>query len=1203
MKPTREQQAIIDRRRGKTLVSAAAGSGKTTVLVERIIQMLLEGSVELETLLISTFTDAAAAEMARRIKDALEDALQKEQDGDKLSRLQRQLDALPTAHIQTLHSFCSDIVRQYFEQAGVQSGLGVIDTTYKKILEQTAINDVFEEFYDANDATFASYVDAFSQKYYDQNAKDWVLKIYDKLRSYADYSDLLGDAVHEYQNACNDFDQSAFAAVLLDDLLAEMQSIQSEYRRCQSQHKLFDDELSGIDDIIHSFQNGYAAFIDECKKMEDLLKLRVSKYDCVIWKDAREKWKTLIKNTLKMRVDNLKTMEMPLLGLCKTLLAFDQKFTHQKRRLGMMDFADMEHLALKALRDDAVRQECSQRFSACIVDEYQDITPLQEELITAITGGQNLFLVGDIKQSIYGFRNAAPKYMQQKTAEYQNGGNLFYMSQNFRSRSAILFAVNDLFDHILDGNGLEIPYPKQVWLDPGIAYSDEDPVVSLIMATSDQIADDPDEMEVSNDEEDDISSQTDDNPNGGETPSQKKIQAAAAVQICQGWLKQEFIESMRDGQEVRRKIQPKDICILLRVVSDGSAIAIRDALMQAGIDAFVDVDEGLLNAPENAPLLAMLRIIDNPRQDYPLICVLTSAMAGFKPHELLHIRRQVPKESSFYEALLAWLELQKPSDLAVRMAAFLQKVEGYRALSCAVSPHELIWKILEDTGYFIFCGAQNEGKRRQANLLALADLAISYASRYTPSLANFLEYLDRAQSQGKSDLTEAKLLGEQDNVVRIMTVHKSKGLEFPCVLVSGMARNMAKRGADAILIRSDLGERHRPGMGCKLIDTQNGRKGNTLAHHAISQLQKKAEIAEEARLLYVAMTRAKHHLTLLSALPPVNKSKSKDAPDTDKDRLTKSLEDSLKFAMMPFSPRLMGKAKCWLDWALHTFLRHPDGVAFCQQMGLNAPEDVLQTRQSQKINISLMQVAVGSQSLGLQHSPAKVLDNWYKNPPKVPGNIREILTFEPDLRGGQTPSKTSVSALLQAQPHDIPSRPLPKWDDEDAVDDALVKGTHYHTLMEKLDFSCLLDVQDIHLKIKELKDQGCLPQDANFEVNGIWVFLQSLLGHQMKNASLLKEMRFTLCLPTSQLPRGVDSPHEVLVQGAIDACFLQKDGWVIVDYKTNKIGPDGANQLAKTYELQLQMYAKALQNLTKRPVANAYIVALQTGEVVPVPLQ
>ena len=1185
VKWTSEQQKVIDLRNRNILVSAAAGSGKTAVLVERIIRRLTEDDTptDVDRLLIVTFTEAAAAEMKERISAAIEKKLE-ERPGD--IRLERQATLIHSAQITTIHSFCLAVIRDHFHVIGIDPGFRIAEEGELKLLKQDVLEDLLEECYAEAKEEFLDFTERFGSGKRDKKIEEIILKMYEYSRSYPRPDRWLDQCVKAY--ASEDLEVRAeervrMRAADIERVLERGLKICEEPDGPYMYGDMLDSDLQELEELqqAENFDAMYSAAAGfKWKRLS-------SRKDDTVSPDKKEKVKKLreqAKSLLKgMQEDYFyaprevwqQDMQDALPSVV-TLTELVKRFAHmldEKKRLrNMIDFNDMEQFALAILTEEkdgelvpsAVAGEYQDRFDEVMIDEYQDSNLVQETILTSVSrvsrGEYNIFMVGDVKQSIYSFRLSRPELFMEKYNTYSLKDSVTQridLHKNFRSREKVLDSVNDIFRQIMKKELGGIEYDDSAALYPGAEFpplpsGKEDFCKSELLLL---------------DKED----------TGGEDERQAEARMIA----------RRIRELIRDGvvldKETReyRRVQYRDIVILTRSIR-GWAEVFSSVLGEEGIPAYSVSREGYFETYEVSVLLDYLKILDNARQDLPLAAVLTSVFGGLNTRELAEIRIAYPNVP-FYEAAAMCAESDAAEDACMeelrgKLRRFYDQVRYFREKVPYTPIHELLEEIIDKTGYGLYIAAMPGGAQRMANVEMLTERAAAFEGTSYKGLFNFVRYIAQLKKYDV-DYGEAGIMDEQADTVRIMSIHKSKGLEFPIVFVAGMGKKFNTQDTKgSVLLHPDWG------AGVDLIDLKRRTKTPTFLKKMIREETALENLAEEMRILYVALTRAKEKLIMTGA--------------------AKITEDG---AVSDISSVFRAEgAKCYLDWVLPCILSDETG----------------KVKQESPVEVSVFR----AEDLTLQQEETQaevvaedVLRNWDDSQVYEP-ELRERLNAQIDYvypfeDEGKMKLKFTVSELkkwaylaeeageeMYEEPVVVPL--IPEFLKEEEILTGAPRGSAYHKLLELLDFTVDYDVENLTAAVQQLRQEGRLTDEMTecIRPKDILRFLGCRSGRRMadaaRNGKLYKEQPFVLSVDASEIYPEDCSGEKILVQGIIDVYFEEPDGLVVLDYKTDKVRT--GNELKEKYHAQLDYYAQALEQLTEKPVKEKIIYSFTLGEEIEV---
>ena len=1185
VKWTSEQQKVIDLRNRNILVSAAAGSGKTAVLVERIIRRLTEDDTptDVDRLLIVTFTEAAAAEMKERIGAAIEKKLE-ERPGD--IRLERQATLIHSAQITTIHSFCLAVIRDHFHVIGIDPGFRIAEEGELKLLKQDVLEELLEECYAEAKEEFLDFTERFGSGKSDKKIEEIILKMYEYSRSYPRPDRWLDQCVKAYES--EDLEVRAeervrMRAADIERVLERGLKICEEPDGPYMYGDMLDSDLEELERLqrAENFDAMYSAAAGfKWKRLS-------SRKDDTVSPDKKEKVKKLreqAKSLLKgMQEDYFyaprevwhQDMQDALPSVV-TLTELVKRFAHmldEKKRLrNMIDFNDMEQFALAILTEEkdgelvpsAVAGEYQDRFDEVMIDEYQDSNLVQETILTSVSrvsrGEYNIFMVGDVKQSIYSFRLSRPELFMEKYNTYSLKDSVTQridLHKNFRSREEVLDSVNDIFRQIMKKELGGIEYDDSAALYPGAEFpplpsGKEDFCKSELLLL---------------DKED--------------TRGEDERQAEARM------IARRIRELIRDGvvldKETReyRRVQYRDIVILTRSIR-GWAEVFSSVLGEEGIPAYSVSREGYFETYEVSVLLDYLKILDNARQDLPLAAVLTSVFGGLDTRELAEIRIAYPNVP-FYKAAAMCAKGDAAEDACMeelrgKLRRFYDQVRYFREKVPYTPIHELLEEIIDKTGYGLYIAAMPGGAQRMANVEMLTERAAAFEGTSYKGLFNFVRYIAQLKKYDV-DYGEAGIMDEQADTVRIMSIHKSKGLEFPIVFVAGMGKKFNTQDTKgSVLLHPDWG------AGVDLIDLKRRTKTPTFLKKMIREETALENLAEEMRILYVALTRAKEKLIMTGA--------------------AKITEDG---AVSDISSVFRAEgAKCYLDWVLPCILSDETG----------------KVKQESPVEVSVFRaedLTPQQEETQAEVVAEDVLRNWDASQVYEP-ELRERLDAQIDYvypfeDEGKMKLKFTVSELkkwaslaeeageeMYEEPVVVPL--IPEFLKEEEILTGAPRGSAYHKLLELLDFTVDYDVENLIAAVQQLRQEGRLTDEMTecIRPKDILRFLGCRSGKRMadaaRNGKLYKEQPFVLSVDASEIYPEDCSGEKILVQGIIDVYFEEPDGLVVLDYKTDKVRT--GNELKEKYHAQLDYYAQALEQLTEKPVKEKIIYSFTLGEEIEV---
>ena len=1168
---TDDQKKVIDLRNRNILVSAAAGSGKTAVLVERIMEIVCDekNPVDVDRLLVVTFTKAAAAEMKERIGAAIRKRLEDEPNN---GYLQKQETLVPHAQITTIDSFCSYILRNHFGEIDLDPAFRVADEGELKLLKKDILKELLEEEYAKKRPEFLHFVECYASGKNDDVLEELILKLFQfsisdpfpeewlssLLESQVQVSEaailshvqkILGNLLEENKQAI-DLCQSPGGPVFYEDALQQDQLL---LKQCL-QGKSYEDCSEAIRG------RSFAALSrkkmpqgTEEEKKEVVKKIRERMKDTL--KSLQNQFFYMPASVIAEAEEIAGPAKKELVGLT---LEFSKRFAEKKRKRNIVDFSDMEHLALKILvtRKDGecipsdIAKGYAEYFAEIMIDEYQDSNLVQELILTSISkkvlGGNNLFMVGDVKQSIYRFRQARPELFMEKQESYTLGESTSQkvnLSKNFRSRKEVLDTVNFLFERMMVKELGNITYDADAALYYGASVPEPE-----------KISDVQSELLLFS------------VPPKDENLSIDKVEMEASM-VAGKIL--DMIENTKVTDKKSGELRPAafgDIVILLRTMSGWSDI-FSNVLGAYGIPTVTGSSTGYFSAMEIQTILHLLRVLDNPKQDIPLSAVLHSPIGNLNSEEMAKVRSAYP-EDAYYDACRFYAKEGEESVIVQKLQDFWQMIEKLRKKAEYLPIHKLLWEIYDTTSYDQIVRLQPNGPVRHANLQMLVQKALDFENTSYRGLFNFVRYIENLQKY-EVDYGVAEAGAGYENAVQIMSIHKSKGLEFPIVFVSGLSKQFNKSDT-----RERIAMHPMLGLGADAIDPKRRVKIPTLQKKMIQKQIELESLGEELRVLYVALTRAKDKLIMTGSLS--------EAYDS-----VQNLIGEKQFCRRGQYEILCG-GNCFLDWIL-------DVAA-----GENPPF------MFQYVTIESLILKKMEQSLATGHDYAAFRERKVS----IPESLQERFLYEYPYQAQMSiPGKVSVSELKKAameeevlemfeEPEIIPY--VPAFLREELGGGGAERGTAYHRVLECMELSGVRHSDQVKERMNQLVQQGKMTQSAMDSVNpyDIYLFCQSNLCKRMLNAKeagkLYKEQPFVIAKPALEIYPEYESEQEILVQGIIDAYFEEEDGLVLLDYKTDRI--DTEEELVKRYKKQLEVYASALEQTTGNCVKERILYSFCLGK-------
>ena len=1178
---TTAQQQAIDSRGKNLLVSAAAGSGKTAVLVQRIIDIVLNEKVDVQNLLIVTFTNAAAAEMKERIQKKLMDRML--ENPEESHYLIRQIQNLHRASISTMHSFCIDILRRNFHMLDLDPSFKIANNSMVSIMKTQAMDNLFDEKYEADDSEFLSLVDTYGGTRDDKKLSDLIDKVYNFIQSQPYPLKWLEEEAECFDiTSLDELQNSKWMRVIKDDIRIKLDEAYEASKKAIELCKLDGGPLpylAAIEDdmlILANLQNSLkVSFDDFCKELvevkhsrfstiskkmkEDLDIALIDEVKAIRDTDIKASGIKAIQKSIKnisesFQLEDIKNLYPIIKSLYKTVVRFDEIYSELKLSNSVLDFSDLEHYALRLLENESVRQDLKDKYIYIFFDEYQDSNIVQETIINAIKREDNLFFVGDVKQSIYRFRLADPTLFIGKYHDYaRSDGPINHridLSNNFRSRPAILEFINDIFETIMSEDLGEVNYDDSAKLIPGMDFPQEKDKVELVVLENHKI-----------EEDEDLENADMDNP------ELEAMYVATRIKELLG--KEYFNPKAKEFQ----KISYRDIVILMR--SPKSSIsAFEEILKDDRIPCYVDYNASYYDVLEIKLFIDLLKIVDNIHQDEPLLAVMNSSIGGFTLDEIIEIRIAY-KYETIYQALLSYAD-DIESELSKKIRVFLDKIKTYRFQEKLQRLDEFLWYLMIETGYYSDLAAMPGGEMRQENLKALLDKAVEFQSNTTNGLFNFLHYIDKLLKD-KGDTQEAKALSESEDRVRIMSIHKSKGLEFPVVFVCGLSK-----GFNTQDFKQDIMLHNNLGIGPKYVDIDKNVFRESLPKTAIKIQAKKEMLSEELRILYVALTRAIDTLIMVGSVKNI---------ETLANKVSKSKSTNY----------LMSQSN-YLSWMLIALYKHEDAGELRSyaerevmeneqtfykssfKLSLVAKHDLLKNSRKERQDIQDIESMLRNfETKGYEELNAKVTDL---------ANQRFNYSYPYEDKTKQV-SKTSATmiakSLIDAQKNPVFLQTMPRFMQDVKTFSAAQKGTLIHFAMQSLNFNHVESIENIQgqldmmLANELITDEEVKILDAKVFVD----FFNSPLGKRMlASKDVKRENAFML------------KKDDIVISGVIDSYFEENGQWVLVDYKTDYMLYSSKNEKSEAYRPQLEIYKEALESSTNKKVKSGYIYLFDIQEAI-----
>lgn len=1149
---TEGQLEAIETRDKNILVSAAAGSGKTAVLVERIKQLILIDKTGLEQFLIVTFTKAAASEMKEKLLKAINTEI-KENPADSLF-LRRQLDVIANANISTFHSFALEVIRRYFYLTDVEPDFKIGDEGSVEIIKREVLDKMFEDYFEEGSDEFLDFLRCYGSDRHEKALKEMFLKFYSTVQSIPHPMEWLAEHVKQLNFSKEDFEKSKTYSFMMEDIRKSVDDILRDYYAAYSIAKQADLETIPLK-CLEDYEELTALKVylddgktDEIKRFLETFKpntIRARKTEQAAYAEVKdditgyrkqgksrlEELKELyFSQSMDIYIEDMKDVYPKALYLEKMIRDFDERFRIAKRKKNIIDFNDIEHLTLHILEHPEAADEYRNKFKYIFVDEYQDSNVMQDTLINLIKRENNVFVVGDIKQSIYKFRLAEPEIFQARYRSYEDPEDTdsikIDLNNNFRSKKAVVETVNGVFRELMEG------YDANAELREGSPYTGEIDYETELHIIDKQVSE---EMELS----DDVAEM-----------NAVKLEANYVAELIRKTVGSTIYDSK---MKCEREVTLKDIVILMRSTKDYAEV-FQEELRDHDIPSYVDDSSGFFDTVEIQVFLNLLTVIDNKQQDMPLLSVLYSSVFGFTVEELIRIRLE-HRKGSYYDALSNYSQNGQDKELAEKCREFFIKIDYFRSMSQALPLEEFIWKLMWDTGYFTYCGALPAGKQRQANLRALADKARAFKSTGYGGIYGFLTYI-RAIEKRQVKTGQIRLVDENENLVRIMTIHKSKGLEFPVVIVAGTGKRfVSSKTGRGFFAHKDMG------IGMTKVDPEGHWHRKTLLQLLMDRKFQKEEMDETIRVLYVALTRAKDRLIITGT--------------------GKYLDDGQLIV-----PK---KAGSFMDQLI----------------------PLADKGRMQKYIINRQHIDSNSLMRSAHTDKVRSIISNADVPEKTPEyeELSRRLNFMYDGRMAlQKKSKYSVTEYSRkgsAYEFKKDELKIPAFMRTAGEASAARRGTAMHKVMEVINFKDASDAVDsgkgdeyIEAQIlRMLDDEQLLEEEKVFiETDKIMNFFKTDIGKRAAKASsegrLRKEAEFNFLKDSD----GV----EVMVQGVIDCFFEEDDSYVLIDYKNSYINSDNRDaamaKLRETYAGQVELYREALELINAKKVKESYLYLFSEGE-------
>lgn len=1191
---TDEQREIIDARDCNLLVSAAAGSGKTAVLVERILERILDTGrpVDVDRFVVVTFTKAAAAQMKERLRKRIMKALEKKPDN---LHLQRQVSLVASAHISTVHSFCGYVIQNYFHRIGLDPSYRQASESELALLKNETMEAILEEEYAGEAEDFIALASLRMFNRTDSAMSDMVFELYDKAMSEPFPEEWLVRMEQLLSiRTVEEWEGSELCQALLRDTRQMLRGMKEEQEEllalCREPDGpyYFEGQLEELGGQLENLL-GCGDYDGLQKQLGTLhfAAMRGRKDDAVDpgKKEAVAGGRNACKDELRALGENyfsqdaagqlatLSDMAAPLLTLLRLTRRFLTAYTEAKRERNVVDFNDLEQLALSILlergengerRRSEAALELAEYFEEIMIDEYQDSNRVQDTILASVSRGDNLFMVGDVKQSIYRFRNACPELFSDKMAAYVAGnamspdaepagdmkvagslgqaGVRIDLHQNFRSRSVVLEGTNAVFDRVMRQDIGGVEYDADARLQPGRKFGD----------SAGRTADSIDFYVVADNNE-------------------MEYEGRQAVACIRGMVNpaDPLLVAEKKGY---RPVTYRDIVILVRSVR-AVGQQVFDVLSEAGIPVVMEHMQGFFETREIGLMASMLQVIDNPRQDIPLAAVLVSPMFGFSEEDLAGIRVKT-RDRCLYESLL----LSGEGGVSGKIDHFLEVLGQLREKKSYATVAELIEDIYRQTGIYESVMMMRDGTQRTANMDRLMELAREFDGTAYHGLYQFVRYIDRIREE-QEELGEVNIVGEEEDVVRIMTMHKSKGLEFPVCILMGLGRGLNHANRSFLTIHQELG------IASMLVNPETHTKKDTLFRSFLARQNALEDLGEEMRVLYVAMTRAEEKLILIGS----------------------AKEEELQCGRLNYPGR--SRMKSYLEMLLPAVLSCGQWFHFeitsKENLLEDAVSDIVEERaESEALYNFDTDICYHETIHGLLERMERAgVEELPPLPVKVSVSDLKVKSMEEMDTGDFV--ILSHGGVPPEEEMPVPSFIREKESGD--VQKGAAYGTIWHQVMATIDFARTDTGEDIAEAVESLVQEGRLRREdaAVLDMRRLERFFCSELGREMKQAAasgrLHREQPFVIARPANALFPEREETDTILVQGIIDGYYDTGDGIVLMDYKTDSLRDGEEHKLVERYATQMKLYREALETMTHLPVKACVLYSFSLGRVIPLP--
>lgn len=1165
MQWTNEQREAFESRNQNLLLSAAAGSGKTAVLVKRITALIIEDQIPIDQMLIITFTKAAAGEMRERILSGLTDLLKKGQGNQNFIR--KQIGMVGNANISTIHSFCMDVIKRNFHKINIDPSFRILDTTEKELLFMEVVDEVLEEAYAEGNKDFVSLVESYTSNRSDKKLVDIIDQLYHFMLSKAEPFKWLEEKIDYYSINENNYENhiwiKTFKKLLKDDLYISQKFLLEAIKKTKitggplEYKDAIQSDLVIVNRLIEVIDEKLSIFIDEIgsvsyERLGRISKDRKSEIDSDLQsqvKELRDKSKKNLNKIIdkigyKPFIEQIKDLQRikPLVSeLEKLIKKVNDRFRIEKLEKNVVDFSDLEQYALELLKDKEISKKYHDKFEYIFVDEYQDTNSLQEEIVNLIKRENNVFLVGDVKQSIYKFRLAEPELFLSKFKNYSSDINArnrkINLSKNFRTRVEILDGINFIFSSLMSEEFGEINYNEEAYLYKGLDFlplDNSNIEINIINSDKRQL-----DTELIDDEILDLKT--------------SETEAMAIIQRIKKLIGKKTFDK-KTGEF--REIKYSDIVILMRATSGWGAV-FEEKFIKEGIPLYYEGGSGYLESLEIEIFLNILRTIDNKRNDVALLSVLRSSFGGFSIDEIINIRLEFPAKE-YYDSLL--LASKKETAIGLKAKDFIKKIDSWYETSRYLSIDTFIEKLLRESNFLNYVSALPGGNLRRGNLKLLIQKAKIFSNSTTSGLFYFIKYVEK-MGKISADFDTANVISENENVVRLMSIHKSKGLEFPVVIIARSNRQMR-----SMTYRSDFSFHKDLGIGADYIDHEARVKSKSIAKFSIDKKIHEENLAEEMRILYVGMTRSIDQLIIFGTY-------------------ARGFEKAIKEWTLNQSSDYLKKSKSYIDWIMKIISNNKEGKKIYD---LLEKQFICDDNDLFRINIiDLHEIQDISDDEGQKKSELKDILN--KPNIQTDSEINDFFNNQYTKVKTRQPLKLSVTDFKATGGNiddfklfnNIPQmQKEPSFVTEKIGLSPFDIGNAYHFIMEKLDITNISKA-GIREQINKLYEKKYInaEQKEVLNIDSIASFYQSDIGNRLINSKEVKR----------EVPFTFKYKDKLFIQGIVDLYFKEDDALVIIDYKTDKINSSNEDLLISEHQEQVILYAKALESITGIRVKEKYL--------------